>query len=104
MLVGPWTWWIFGNLTDAVSTDPHMAAAATAGTDLWTALVLSVWAVMTALLVLVAVQAKVTQYALARDALGRSVSFFERYATGALKLRLGSRGPRRSPLPKADFA
>jgi hypothetical protein len=53
-LVGPWTWWIFGNLTDAVSTDPHMAAAATAGTDLWTALDLSVWAVATMMLMQVA--------------------------------------------------
>jgi hypothetical protein len=107
MLVGPWTWLMFGGLTDAVPTraEPHtMSAAATAVPDLWTALVLSVWAVVIVLSVLVAVQARVRQYAPARDALGRSVSSFERYATGVLKLRLGSRGPRPSPVPKADFA
>ena len=54
ILIGPWTWLMFGDLTDAVSTDPHMAAAATAGLGLWTALDLSVWAVATVLLMLVA--------------------------------------------------
>src|SRR5262245_17461513 len=107
MLVGPWTWLMFGVLIDAAppSTGPHiMAAGATAIPELWSALALSVWAVATVLLTQVAVQAKVTPYALARDALGLSVSSFEKYATGALKLRLGSRGPGRSPVPKADFA
>ena len=56
-LIGPWTWLMFRDLTNAVPTSavPHaMAAAATAVPDLGTPLVLSVWAVVIALLMMVA--------------------------------------------------
>ena len=55
VLVGPWTWLIFGNLTNAASPEAQtISAAATGIPDLWSALLLSVWAVATFLLMLVA--------------------------------------------------
>ena len=55
VLVGSWTWFIFGNLPDAASPEAQtMSAAATTVPDLWSAFLLIVWAVAAVMLMVVA--------------------------------------------------